>query len=378
MTTNTTTHALVRTCPGCREPIRTNHDWRLHRTCREPGDATASAVDLASARPLAENRDTAFIGGFKKGPFEIPEDLAREWLELAQNRYGRTNADVLSPWVSGIDLARRPNNRWVIDFGQKMTEAEASSYDAPFEHVRRHVKPFRDLNRRDDLRRNWWRHDPSGKTLFERTSRLPRYIATPAVSKYRLFRWYDPLVYPSHALSVIARHDDITFGILHSRFHEVWSLALGSDLKGVPRYTPTRTFRTFPFPAGLTPDTPACEYTERQHAVAIGDAAGRLVRLREDWLNPPEWIEWGNQLLPRYPRRPVPRNTQAAEAVKRRTLTRLYDIHPRPGWLADTHEALDTAVASAYGWPTDISDEDVLRGLLELNRERRRGGANHP
>ena len=54
-------------------------------------------------------------------------------------------------------------------------------------------------------------------------------------------------------LIVIARADDTTFGILHSRFHELWSLRLGTSLEDRPRYTPTTTFETFPFPAGLTP-----------------------------------------------------------------------------------------------------------------------------
>ena len=58
-------------------------------------------------------------------------------------------------------------------------------------------------------------------------------------------------VCPDSADVAIARDDDTTFGILHSRFHEAWSLRLGTSL-GVgndPRYTPTTTFETFPFPA---------------------------------------------------------------------------------------------------------------------------------
>ena len=30
----------------------------------------------------------------------------------------------------------------------------------------------------------------------------------------------------------------------------------------------------------------------------------------------------------------------------------------------------DEAVATAYGWPTDLSDDEVLRRLLALNQER--------
>ena len=72
--------------------------------------------------------------------------------------------------------------------------------------------------------------------------------------------------------------------------------------------------------------------------------------------------------VPGYPRRPVPRDEDAAKALKKRTLTNLYNS--RPQWLSDAHATLNAAVAVAYGWPTDISDDDALRELLALNRSR--------
>ena len=50
------------------------------------------------------------------------------------------------------------------------------------------------------------------------------------VAKHRLFVWCDVRICPDHQLIVIAREDDTTFGILHSRFHEVWSLRQGTWL----------------------------------------------------------------------------------------------------------------------------------------------------
>ena len=67
-----------------------------------------------------------------------------------------------------------------------------------------------------------------------------------------------------------------------------------------------------------------------------------------------------------YPQRPVPRDNKAATALKKRTLTNLYNA--RPQWLADAHAQLDAAVAAAYGWPADITDDAVLRELLARNR----------
>ena len=175
---------------------------------------------------------------------------------------------------------------------------------------------------------------------------------------------------PDHALIVIARDDDTTFGILHSRFHELWSLRLGTSLEDRPRYTPTTTFATFPFPEGVTPDVPAADYADDPRAEAIADAARRLVELRDRWLNPPEWVEWIDEPVPAYPKRPVPTATADLEQLKRRTLTNLYN--QRPQWLANAHATLDTAVATAYGWNADISDEDALRELLELNLDKSR------
>ena len=71
--------------------------------------------------------------------------------------------------------------------------------------------------------------------------------------------------------------------------------------------------------------------------------------------------------MPGYPKRPVPRDGDAAKAPKKSTLTNLYNA--RPQWLVDAHGALDAAVAAAYGWPADITDQDVLHELLALNGE---------
>ena len=194
-----------------------------------------------------------------------------------------------------------------------------------------------------------------------------RYIATPTVAKHRLFVWYDARICPDHQLIVIARDDDVTFGLLHSRFHELWSLRLCTWLgKGNdPRYTPSTTFERFPFPAGLTPNVPASSYVAEPQAVVVAEAARRLVELRDRWFNPPEWVVWVDEPAPGYPQRPVPRDEDAAKALRKRTLTNLYN--DRPQWLADAHATLDAAVAVAYGWPANISDDDALHELLVLN-----------
>ena len=326
-----------------------------------------AGVDLTRVRRLPENAGVAFMGDTKGGPFDVTGDQAREWLRLPANPNGRTNADVLKPWVNGMDLTRRPAGKWIVDFGWT-TSGDAALYEEPFRWVKEHVYPMRQRNRIEAHRTEWWRHLRSRPEMRAALSGLSRYILTARVAKHRLFVWIDARVCPDSATIAIAHDDDTTFGVLHSRFHELWSLRLGTSLEDRPRYTPSTTFETFPFPAGLTPNVPATSYAIDPRAIAVTEATRRLVELRDRWLNPPEWIEWVDEPVPGYPKRPVPRDEDAAKEVRKRTLTNLYN--DRPQWLTDAHAALDVAVAAAYGWPTDITAGDALRELLALNSAR--------
>ena len=130
-----------------------------------------------------------------------------------------------------------------------------------------------------------------------------------------------------------------------------------------PRYTHTTELQTCPFPKEFSLDISAADYANGPHAVAIAKAARCLVQLRDRWLNPSERVEGVYELGPGFPKRPVSRDESGAEELKKRTLTNLYNICPR--WLA--HAALDAAVAEAFGWDADISEEDALVELLALN-----------
>ena len=140
----------------------------------------------------------------------------------------------------------------------------------------------------------------------------------------------------------------------------------------------------------------------------VAAAAKELNALRERWLNPPEWTvekilefpgstggPWDRYIdkstlnrpaghpLPsdgrgaggegtligtvRYPRL-EPRDADCAAKLKDRTLTKLYN--ERPAWLDLAHKKLDAAVAAAYGFPADLTDEQILEKLLALNLER--------
>ena len=342
-------------------PVRLNDE----EVSQIAAELTADDLDFGSAARLSRNVGVSFMGDTKNGAFDVPGDMAREWLQFPANPNGRSNADVLKPWMNGMDVTSRPADKWIVDFGASMSKAEAAFYEAPFAHVVESVKPMRQRNRARKVREYWWLHEAPRPGMWHALRDLQRCIATPTLAKHRLFVWLDARVCPDHQLIVVARDDDTTFGILHSRFHEAWSLRQGTSLENRPRYTPTTTFETFPFPEGLSPDISATDYADDPHAVAIAGAARRLVELRGRWLNPPEWAEWVDEPVPGYPKRPVPRNETAARELKKRTLTNLYNAFPQ--WLADAHHDLDAAVASAYGWPEDIDEDNALAELLALN-----------
>lgn len=330
-------------------------------------DLTAGdAGDLTQARVLPENRNISFVGTQKNGPFAIPGDIARSWLKLP-NPHGKSNDYVVRPWANGQDITKRPSDTWVIDFN-KMPEADAALYEAPFSHVVMHVKPTRIHLRRDWHRTHWWLFGDPRPGLRTALGGLQRMIVTPLVSKWRVFVWMPAHQIPENLCVAIARDDDASFGVLQSRIHEVWTLAKCSWL-GVgndPRYTPSSTFETFPFPEGMTPNLQASAYTN-SHADAVAEAAGRLNELRENWLNPLEWVDHVPEVVAGYPDRMVAKSGHEDD-LKKRTLTNLYN--GRPTWLANVHDALDRAVAEAYGWEWPLSDEEITSRLLALNLAR--------
>jgi type II restriction/modification system DNA methylase subunit YeeA len=337
-------------------------------------DITSADTDLTVAAKQAVNVGASFIGTQKNGPFDIDGDTARRWLTAPLNPNGRPNSDVVRPWTNGASVVQRDAGRWVIDFGASTSEADASLYEAPFRHVVENVKPTRLNLRRDWHRTKWWLHGDPRPALRAALSRVDRQIITPRVAKYRVFVWRPVTLLPDSAVVTIARDDDTIFGILHSRLHELWSLRMGTWL-GVgndPRYTPSTTFETFPFPEGLTPNIPAADYAADPRAVAIAEAAKALNDLREAWLNPADLVRIEPEVVPGYPDRVLPVSDEAAKVLKTRTLTNLYN--QRPAWLDMAHKRLDAAVAAAYGWPADLSDDEVLERLFALNQERAAAG----
>ena len=334
-----------------------------------------TGIDLTEACGLRENAGVSFMGDTKGGAFDIPGEVAREMLTQPTNVNGRPNADVVIPWVNGMDITRRSRGMFIVDFGTDASASEAAAYEAPFEYVLEHVEPVRATNRRKAYRERWWLHVEPRPAMRDALLPLSRFIVTPRVAKHRLFVWFSAPTLPDSATIAIAREDDYTFGVLHSRAHEVWSLRMGTWL-GVgndPRYTPTSTFETFPFPRPL--DTPDEALTDEQcgHRDTIAEAARALDEARSHWLNPPDLLREEPDVVPSLPPRLLPVDEDAEKRLKKRTLTNLYN--ERPTWLANLHDNLDAAVFAAYGWPEaatpgELEEEGLLGRLLALNLER--------
>ena len=408
----------------------------------------SGGLDLTRKQFLRANKSLCFMGTTKVGDFDLPHDKAVTLLAAA-NSDGKPNSDVVRPFRNGSDLVRSGSDRWVVDFGVGTQETSAALYTAPFQHVVEFVKPARLVNNDKWRRNHWWLLGRTLPDFREATRGSARYLGTARVAKHRLFVWLDPVVLPDSKVIALAFADDFHFGVLQSRFHEVWTLAtcgwhgVGNDAT----YNPTECFETFPFPfvddlkPAPSPAIPPLQSkldpiqaemdashfymakedpapygqplpkTPPEHRAAIAAAARELNELRERWLNPPEWTvekflefpgsvngPWARYIagpvvgplppvaeaaaatpnaglgnpaynvgLVRYPRL-EPRDADCAARLKKRTLTNLYN--ERPAWLANAHQKLDAAVAAAYGWPADLTDEQILEKLLALNLAR--------
>ena len=301
-------------------------------------------IDLTSVPSLQENVGISYQGPSPKAPFDVSEGTAAKMLALPKNINGRTNSDVVRPVASAIDLVQQSRRKWTIDFALLPLQ-QAEEYEAPFEYVKENVYPLRSQNRRAAYAEKWWQYAEARPGMREALCKKNRYIATPRVSKHRVFVWLTSEVLANDGTIVFARDDDYFFGVLHSRAHELWARGKGTQLREAEsgfRYTPTSTFETFPFPW-----PPGQEPTADPKVQAIAEAARALVEKRGLWLNP--------------------EGADPADLAKR-TLTNLYNA--RPAWLDGLHRTLDRAVFAAYGWPDGLTEAEVLEHLLTLNGQR--------
>ncbi|MEM1040352.1 MAG: DNA methyltransferase [Pseudomonadota bacterium] len=303
-------------------------------------------VDLSQLVQLKANEGLGYRGMQLIGSGFIVTPEEAKHLGLGK-REGLENH--IREYRNGRDLAATPRGVMVIDlFG--LEEAEVRQrFPEVYQHLLQTVKPERDQNRRESYKRNWWVFGEPRKDLRPALANLPRYVATVETAKHRIFQFLDAEILPDNRLVCMALSDACSLGVLSSKQHVVWALETGGTLEDRPIYTKSKGFDPFPFP---DPD----EATRAE----IGALAEELDAHRK--------------------------RGQAAHGV---TLTQMYnvleklrsgeelddkdeDIHDKAlvTTLKHLHDRLDKAVARAYGWEADLSEQEVLANLVALNKER--------
>lgn len=335
----------------------------------------STGVNVSRAAKLATNAGIALQGVKLNGPFAVPSGEARRLLLLPINPHGFPNTHVVRRFVGNDDVTVRDQDGWVLDFTEFPALEDAALFEEPFRWVEREVHSHRNsisvstASETERLDKFWLMQRPRPQ-LRSKIAQLTRVIAVPETSEHLLFRFLPADSVFSGSLFVVCCDSDVIFGIMSSRIHRCWAGAQGNRMGAgnQGRYNATRTFQTFPFPGGLEPDRSVAELEESPNAISIASAAAHLNELRENWLNPADLVKRESEVVPGYPKRILPINEDAAQKLKKRTLTNLYN--ERPAWLQHAHKALDEAVAAAYGWPSDLPDDDILARLFALNQER--------
>jgi hypothetical protein len=344
-------------------------DGKLQEVLGEPADGTdrgaiafaersgaiqpdlSIGADVASARQLQANADLSNRGVVLHGSGFIvtPEQAGM----LGLGSVLGTEKHIRS-YRNGRDLAGTPRGVMVIDlFGLSEIEMR-TKFPSIFQWVLEHVKPERDENRRESRKRLWWLFGEPNPNLRRQISGLPRYIATVETSKHRFFQFLDATILPDNMLVCVAHDDAYVLGVLSSRPHVTWALEAGGRL-GVgndPRYNKSRCFETFPFPDATELAKSAIrDIGEQLDAHRKARQAEHPDLTMTGMYNVLQLLREGSTL------------TEKDRQIHEKGLVAV---------LREIHDELDRLVAEAYGWPADLSDEDILARLVQLNSERAR------
>jgi hypothetical protein len=306
-------------------------------------------ADLTPALPLRSNECLCSPGVKLHGAgFIVTSDQAKA-LGLGRVRGLEQH---IRPYLNGRDLTRRSRGVMVIDlFGLTDTEVR-QEFPEVYQWVLERVKPERDQNNRPSYRSLWWIFGEPRRELRPALGGLRRYIATVETARHRTFVFLDSSIIADNMLICIADQNAFSLGILSSSVHVSWAIAAGGR-QGVgddPRYNKSLCFDRFPFPD--------CTQGEQDRIAAIAEELD-LVRKERLRLHPELTLTRLYNVLAKL------RSGEALTSTER-------GIHDQGvvGVLRRLHDDLDRAVLAAYGWPTDISDDDLLSRLVDLNRER--------
>ena len=301
--------------------------------------------NVAGATPLRANQGISGMGAAMHGSGFILDPVTAKQLRTS-------GKDVIRPYLGGGDLTQRPRERYVIDFSFMTLSQARDANRAAFQHVIDYVKPERDQNRRPVIREKWWRFGWERPLVRAALKGLTRYIGTTETAKHRFFQFISGDVLPDHMIVTLALKDAFFLGVLSSGTHVSWALAAGGRL-GVgndPRYNKTHCFDPFPFPA--------CDEATKARVRVLGERLDAH-RKRQQSLHPDLTMTGMYNVLEKL------RAGQPFDAKDRA-------IHEQGlvSVLREIHDELDAAVFDAYGWPHELSDQQILERLVALNVER--------
>lgn len=263
----------------------------------------------------------------------------------------------IKSYRNGSDLMRRSRGLRIIDL-HGLSEGDLKGYPVVYQRIYNRVRPKR-LEMKDKARREkWWLFGRSNQEIRNAIEGLDRYIATCRTAKHRVFLFLDGNILPDAKIVAIGLSDPYHLGVLSSKIHVTWAMASGAWL-GVgndSNYNHSICFGKFTFP-DATDD----------HKTRIRDLAEQLDahRKRQQAQHPTLTLTDLYNVLEK---------ERAGEPLTAKDKT----IHQQGlvSILKQLHDDLDDAVCAAYGWPPDLSDDDILQRLVDLNAERAAEEAN--
>lgn len=178
--------------------------------------------DLTTAALLTQNVGICTRGIETGGPFEVDWEVFNKLLTQPLNPNGKPNREILRRILNGNNILKGLPPRYAIDFGPSTKEQDAALFEMSYLHLKSAYANYGNASKRKlVVRSDWWPHRRTGAALRKSLHGKPRYIVTPRVGKYRVFVWLEATAIADSAAFAIARDDDTTFGILHSRFDRV-------------------------------------------------------------------------------------------------------------------------------------------------------------
>jgi hypothetical protein len=306
-------------------------------------------ADVAGSKPLLANDGLASRGVALHGAgFILKPDKARALgYQEEQNAKG-----LIRPYLNGRDVNQSSRGVFVIDtYPLSLSDLKVAS-PGIYQHLSDNVRPEREQNRETFRRENWHWFGRTHKEYRAFTEGLRRFIVTTETSKHRFFTFVDGNTRADNMLVAFGLEKADMLAMLSSRHHVEWALAAGGRLGygNDPRYNKSRCFDPFPFP-DLTDDQRTC-------LRALGEELDAH-RKRQQAAHPKLTLTQMYNVLEKL---------RAGETIAGKD-REIYD-QGLISILKDLHDQIDAEVAWAYGWPVDLSDEDILFRLVALNKTR--------